>query len=82
MTREGQTYEDRKKASPHKIRARRLVQQMLLRGAITKEDCFICGQEKTEAHHLFYDFPKKILWLCHEHHRLFHRMWKEVKSTI
>lgn len=62
---------------PEKTRATRLVQQMLIRGVLEKEPCFICGQDKVEGHHLFYDHPKKVLWLCPDHHRKFHRVWKE-----
>lgn len=69
----------RREKWPEKIRATRLVQQMVLSGSLIKEPCFICGNEKVEGHHLFYDHPSKVLWLCPEHHRKFHRVWKETK---
>ena len=63
---------------PHKIRATRLVQQLLISGKIKKSSCFFCGKNETiEGHHIFYDEPKKVLWLCRAHHHKFHRLWKE-----
>jgi len=74
-------YQERKKRHHKKIKARRLVQQMVIRGVLSKDTCYICGKAETEAHHIFYDYPKNVLWLCSQHHRLFHKTWKEVSVT-
>jgi len=36
------------------------------------ENCQVCGGPNAEIHHLDYDKPLEVLWLCHHHHRLTH----------
>lgn len=38
------------------------------KGLIVKKDCEFCGDGNTEMHHVNYDEPLKVLWLCHRHH--------------
>jgi hypothetical protein len=73
-----ETERRRRELYPHKVRATRLIQQMVLSGRLVKEPCFICGDIKVEGHHLFYDHPAKVIWLCKLHHRKFHLLWKEI----
>lgn len=42
-------------------------------GRIIKEPCKVCGNEKVQAHHLDYNDPFNIVWLCRTHHKYFHR---------
>jgi len=34
--------------------------------------CFVCGIEKTEAHHPDYSAPLDVVWLCSAHHKQAH----------
>lgn len=55
---------------------RRSAQNKLARavksGKIKKQACFICGDEKSEAHHSHYDSPLCVTWLCRVHHMQAH----------
>lgn len=64
---------DRRKraAHPEKIRARKIVQKAVARGAMKKLPCSICGVD-AEAHHPDYEKPRDVIWLCPEHHREVH----------
>jgi hypothetical protein len=42
-------------------------------GILEKLPCFICGGEKSEAHHPSYDLPLDVVWLCSIHHNQLHR---------
>lgn len=41
-------------------------------GKINREPCAICGKEQGEAHHLDYNQPLAIVWLCPDCHRNAH----------
>lgn len=41
-------------------------------GIVKKTPCFICGNEKSEAHHPDYDQPLSVVWLCSAHHKEIH----------
>lgn len=55
--------------------ARSTITGMLRRGEIVRADtCELCkAKEKTEAHHLDYGKPTKIMWLCDKCHGRVHR---------
>lgn len=42
------------------------------KGRLKNENCFICGEIKTEAHHSDYRKPLKIIWVCKQHHEEIH----------
>jgi hypothetical protein len=54
--------------SRKKIAAHRMVSWAVKIGALKREPCFICGQEKTQGHHVDYDEPLSVVWLCIPHH--------------
>lgn len=56
-----------------KQRASNKVAYYLRKGYIKKEPCAICGSKDTEAHHPDYNYPLKIIWLCHKHHYEIHK---------
>lgn len=58
----------KRQLEPLKYKARSTVTNMLRAGKITREPCFLCGVEKTQAHHLNYNYPEKVVWLCNQHH--------------
>ncbi len=41
-------------------------------GYINREPCALCGKEQGEAHHLDYNQPLLIVWLCPSCHRNVH----------
>jgi len=55
-----------------KANCRSYLNTYLKRGKIKKEPCVICGDNNSEAHHNDYTKPLKVVWLCREHHLLFH----------
>ena len=43
------------------------------RGKIKKLPCEICGNPKSEGHHIDYSKPLEVRWLCRKHHHELHR---------
>ncbi len=41
-------------------------------GKLKRLSCEQCGSPETEAHHIDYDKPEDIIWLCNNHHREWH----------
>lgn len=46
-------------------------------GSISKEPCALCGKDQAEAHHLNYEKPLLIVWLCPDCHGKEHIKLKE-----
>lgn len=59
---------------PEKRSARTAISNALRDGRLSKLPCFVCGDEKSEAHHVCYKDPYLISWLCREHHNEVHKM--------
>ncbi len=53
-----------------RVKCKGAVRRALKRGELVKKKCF-CGKE-AEAHHLDYNYPLEIMWLCREHHAKWH----------
>jgi len=54
------------------------------KGELKRQPCEVCGTtKKVEAHHLDYENPLDVNWLCFEHHRDWHQKnnKKEMKGT-
>lgn len=58
---------------PRARRATGMVRDALASGALVRQPCEICGDEKAQAHHDDYSKPLDVRWLCHDHHVDFHR---------
>ena len=56
-----------------KQKSRMLLGKEVRAGKIVKEACFLCGEKNTFGHHLLYEFPLKVVWLCQKHHSAIHR---------
>src|SRR4051794_16495518 len=54
----------------YKIRA--AAQRAIKAGKIPKLPCQICGKKDVFGHHLDYDKPLEIVWLCQRHHTAIH----------
>lgn len=61
---------------PDKQRSRMLLNKAVASGEILKKPCVVCGAEKTQAHHIDYNKPFDVLWLCPLHHAKLHKQIK------
>lgn len=62
------------KAFPERKLAHYSVSNAVRDGRLKRLPCFICGAEKTEAHHPDYSRPLDVVWLCTQHHKDTHAM--------
>lgn len=51
----------------------RAVTHALRFGEISKQPCEVCGSTEVEAHHCDYNKPADVMWLCHKHHKEWHK---------
>ena len=69
-------YQNRYKTEEGKARqaAKNAVKYAVKTGKLVKEPCFMCGSEKSMAHHASYaaDMRLAVTWLCDEHHNEIH----------
>lgn len=61
------------KRDRQKLRARNTLNKAVLRGAVSKEPCEVCGNPEVQAHHSDYTKPLEVKWLCNYHHKERHR---------
>ena len=57
----------------HKAHARSITHVYVKRGKVAKWPCECCGRLEAEAHHLDYDTPLVVRWLCRPCHLHAHR---------
>lgn len=57
---------------PHKRKAHTAISNALRDGRIKKKPCRICNNAKSEAHHISYDNPYDVDWLCKACHVKIH----------
>ena len=62
-----------RKKYPERARAHMLVMHAMRNGTLQNEDCALCREVKTEAHHEDYTKPIEAIWLCNPCHRELHR---------
>ena len=55
-----------------KIFARNYTNNKIWAGKLQREPCAMCGKEQVQAHHLDYNQPLIIVWLCADCHRKVH----------
>ena len=69
---------------PEKIRARAIIDKMLIEGTLKRQPCEVCGTtERIHAHHPDYFKPLEVRWLCAKHHKAEHmRLAKEEENGI
>lgn len=63
--------------NPKKKRAHKAVKDGLRKGTIEKGVCEVCGSEEVQGHHCDYDKPTEVMWLCAEHHMIWHSEFGE-----
>lgn len=54
-------------------------QYMVKKGVIKKKPCKKCGDKKSQAHHVDYSDPLKVIWLCEAHHKQTHYKTPRIK---
>ena len=52
--------------------ARAYLHVYVKRGKVIKQPCNICQSQEVMAHHLDYDKPLEVIWLCKKHHGQIH----------
>lgn len=57
--------------------ARNCINAAIRLGKICREPCAVCGKEQGQAHHLDYNEPLMIVWLCSNCHRRLHKQLLE-----
>ena len=63
---------DYRKRNPNKSKAHALVSRKVRSGSLFRENCEVCGESKTHAHHDDYAKPLNVRWLCPIHHKAWH----------
>lgn len=63
---------------PLKAKARAKLQNEVRQGRIIPRPCFVCGEERSEAHHEDYAKPLDVIWLCRPHHNARHNEIKRL----
>ena len=58
----------------NKYRARFFIHNRLNAGKLNREPCVVCNTEPAEAHHLDYNQPLMIMWLCTNCHKSIHKL--------
>jgi hypothetical protein len=64
--------------NPERHLARLAVKKALRSRLIFRKPCYLCGKEKSQAHHENYSKPLEVRWLCAQHHADIH---VEIRKT-
>lgn len=56
-----------------KKRCRYATNLMIKNGSIVKSPCEVCGNKKSHTHHLNYEDPEAVIFLCAQHHAEWHK---------
>jgi len=62
------------KSNPIKLKAGRVIENLLRNGGIVKFPCETCGELRVHAHHCDYSKPLDVTWLCPQHHNDWHKL--------
>jgi hypothetical protein len=74
----------KRRQPPEKLRARRMIDKLLMKGKLKRQPCEVCGTtERIHAHHPDYFKPLEVRWLCAKHYKAEHmRLAKEEENGI
>ena len=59
---------------PERYKATTQLNNAVYAKKITKLPCFYCGATKVVGHHVAYDLPLDVVWLCQIHHKEVHKL--------
>lgn len=65
-----------------KTAVRLVTNRAISRGEIMKLPCEICGDDKSQVHHVNYDDPYAVTWLCKNHHLEAHGKSARDKNSL
>lgn len=57
----------------NKNKVRAATKKLIAKDEILKVPCQICGEDKVEVHHLDYQDPYNVQFLCRKHHVEWHK---------
>lgn len=60
--------EEKKKEHAFKNKARKITNSLIRAGKIKRKPCVVCGDKKSETHHIDYNKPDKVKFLCKKCH--------------
>ena len=60
------------KKFPERYKANYTLRNMIKVGKVIREPCVICGNVKSHGHHIDYNKPLDVVWLCAKHHKAIH----------
>ena len=55
-----------------RIKARSDLNHAIRDGILERQSCKVCGDVKSEGHHINYKNPLEVVWLCDKHHHAEH----------
>jgi hypothetical protein len=55
-----------------KIRSRKIFNNAIKYGKISRKPCEVCSSTNAEGHHDDYSKPLEVRWFCKEHHEQYH----------
>jgi hypothetical protein len=61
-------------ANPKKYKAHNAVNNALRDNRLFKEPCCVCGCTKVVGHHMDYNNPLDVTWMCQAHHKQWHEV--------
>ncbi|MCA9340281.1 MAG: hypothetical protein KDA17_05185 [Candidatus Saccharibacteria bacterium] len=67
-------------SNPEKTHAQIILKDAVRSGKVLRQPCIICGNPKTHGHHVAYDLPFAVSWVCRQHHIDTHALHKELKK--
>ena len=59
---------------PIKRQPRNRTNSAIRAGRLFPEPCQVCGESKSQVHHLDYSRPLEVVWLCRKHHYECHKI--------
>ena len=62
-----------RKEDSRRMASHNAVTRAVRSGKLEKQNCCICGSEKSIAHHESYDRPLDVVWYCQIHHKARHK---------
>lgn len=60
------------KRNKEKDKAHNRVKWLIKKGLLIRENCTICDTPRGHAHHIDYEYPDRVIWLCLKHHQMAH----------
>lgn len=65
----------RRQAKEPESLVRKQLNNAIRSGAIKRQPCEVCGEERAQGHHHDYNRPLDVNWLCVLHHNAWHRVF-------